>query len=347
MRFYLIDALRGLAAMWVVLFHAYEGKHIEDLAESLPQFLTNVLFAMGEVGVPIFFVISGFVIAHSISRDDVNGKYLFKFALRRSVRLDPPYWLSIVLVLGMAWLSAIVKSEPMEWPSNQVIVAHLFYLQGILDMKHINTVYWTLCLEIQFYLVFISLFLLAKHIDKSHHDGLGIVFFMAAIVSLLWPLQIMVDNIHPGLFFPHWHAFLVGVFAYWSWKKIIRAHYFYIYAGIIIFSSYVTKSDFSMAAGLTAIFIHVFSISGRIGIANWRWIQFLGAISYSLYLTHNPIAGASFFVTYRLMGNSLIAQYVALFVTIIACIIFASIFWWLAERWSMRLSKRVIIHNRT
>ncbi len=345
MRFHLIDALRGVAALWVVLFHAYEGDHITQLTESLPQLFVHLVFELGDAGVPIFFVLSGFVIAHSVTGDKVNGKYILKFAARRSIRLDPPYWGSIVLVISMAWISATVKNETMEWPSHQEIIAHLFYAQGILGMKQINIIYWTLCLEVQFYLVFVFLFLCAKHVDKHLHNGIILVFFLAAIVSLLWPLKIVSGNVYPGLFLPHWHAFLVGVFTYWSWQKRIANSYFFAYAMIIIVSSYIYKSDFSMAAGLTALFIHAFAITGRIEAANWRWIQFLGTISYSLYLTHNPITGASYFVIYRLIGNSIMAQYTALFASTVACIVFAFLFWWLFERWSIRFSKKVVLHR--
>jgi peptidoglycan/LPS O-acetylase OafA/YrhL len=345
MRFYLIDALRGVAALWVVLFHSFEGGHIIQLTETIPQFLVHFVFEMGDAGVPMFFVISGFVIAHSVTRDKVNGKYLLQFAARRSIRLDPPYWGSIVLVVGMAWLSATVKHEPMEWPSYQEVIAHIFYAQGILGIEHMSVIYWTLCLEVQFYLVFVSLFSFSQHIEKYFHNGLVIVFFLAAVISLLWPLKIAPDNIHPGLFLPHWHAFLVGVFAYWSWKNRIPSIYFYVYTVMVLVSSFVTGSDFGMAAAITAMFVHTCSIMGRIETANWRWIQFLGKISYSLYLTHNPITGASYFVIYRLLGNSVLVQYMALLISTIACIFFAVLFWWLLEQWSISLSKKVVLHK--
>ena len=48
MRFYLIDALRGVAALWVVLFHSFEGGHIIQLTETIPQFLVHFVFEMGD-----------------------------------------------------------------------------------------------------------------------------------------------------------------------------------------------------------------------------------------------------------------------------------------------------------
>ena len=346
MRFYLIDALRGIAAIWVVLFHAHAGGHINDLVAIMPSFLSHFIFEKGEAGVPIFFVISGFVIAHSTNKDQINSTYLMMFAARRSVRLDPPYWGSIVLAILMAWLSATVKNESMEWPSPSTIMAHFFYTQGVLEMNQINIIYWTLCLEIQFYLIFCTLVAFTQYCEKYFRFSFQVVFFCAAIISLLWPTGILVDNLYPGLFLPHWHAFLLGVFAYWSWKRQSSTLFFYGYTAIILLASYSNaSSDFSTAAALTALFVHECARCGYIASANWRWVQFLGTISYSLYLTHNPITGASYYIIYHLFGTSEWVQLFAFVSSTIACLSFAYLFWWLFERWSISLSKKMTLHK--
>jgi peptidoglycan/LPS O-acetylase OafA/YrhL len=96
-RFVMVDSLRGIAALWVVFYHAYEGHHMTRLAEYLPTFVVTVI-ANGDLGVAIFFVLSGFVIAHSVSRQTVDVRFMGRFILRRSVRLDIPYWFSMLLV---------------------------------------------------------------------------------------------------------------------------------------------------------------------------------------------------------------------------------------------------------
>ena len=345
MRFHLIDALRGIAATWVVFFHAYEGKHIETLSETLPEIIVFILFKMGHAGVPIFFVLSGFVIAHSITRDKVNFNYIGKFTLRRSIRLDPPYWGSIILVISMAWLSSEVKNEAMEWPTVEMIFAHIFYMQNIFELGNINIIYWTLCLEVQFYLTFALLVSFSQYFDRYHKSSNRVVFFTAAMVSLLWPTEILKTNLYSGLFFPHWHAFLLGVFAYWSWQEKISKLFFYIYFSIILIFSASNSSEFSLYSALAAILIHELSIRGHVSSANWRWIQFLGAISYSLYLTHNPITGASYFVIYKFFGKSLLTESLALLITTIACVVSAFIFWLIFEKWSMKLSKKIKLHR--
>ena len=52
---------------------------------------------LGFVGVDIFFVLSGFVIAYSVREARITPRFLGRFALRRSIRLDPPYWITIAI----------------------------------------------------------------------------------------------------------------------------------------------------------------------------------------------------------------------------------------------------------
>jgi peptidoglycan/LPS O-acetylase OafA/YrhL len=69
--------------------------------------------------------------------------------------------------------------------------------------------------------------------------------------------------------------------------------------------------------------------------------MFLGTISYSLYLTHNPITGASFFLLAKL-GTP---QWFALGATILICIAFAYAFWLAFEQPSMKLAHRVRLRS--
>ena len=96
-RYPLLDALRGIAALSVAFYHL-GPKSLAGVDSPLAEGLTR-LFALGAHGVEIFFVISVFVIAASIGERRTTGRYIGKFALKRSLRLDPPYWVSIALDL--------------------------------------------------------------------------------------------------------------------------------------------------------------------------------------------------------------------------------------------------------
>ena len=77
-RLALIDGLRGIAAMLVVLFHFCAVAHLADVP------VLGWLFAHGNFGVEVFFVISGFVIAYSVRNAQHTLPFLGRFALRRS-----------------------------------------------------------------------------------------------------------------------------------------------------------------------------------------------------------------------------------------------------------------------
>jgi peptidoglycan/LPS O-acetylase OafA/YrhL len=115
-KFALVQGARGLAAVWVVLFHMEKGQHVSYLTEILPHWVMDSVFGYGSAGVSIFFVLSGFVIAHSLNRKDIDGREFGRFVVRRSLRLDPPYFLSIVVMLCTGALFAMLHHEPIQLP---------------------------------------------------------------------------------------------------------------------------------------------------------------------------------------------------------------------------------------
>src|SRR5260221_4188281 len=125
-RFLFVDALRGIASLGVVLFHL--RIHIPLLTSALPGWAVFLL-DHGELGVSVFFVLSGFVIAHSVHAERVTIPLAVRFMLRRSLRLDPPYWVSISLTLALAALSTIALADK-QAPNVSVaqLAAHILYL---------------------------------------------------------------------------------------------------------------------------------------------------------------------------------------------------------------------------
>ena len=160
------DGLRGIAALWVVLFHMSEGGHIDSFKALLPQALALVIFDHGDLGVAIFFVLSGFVMAFTVKNAKVDSEFATKFILRRLTRLTPPYYFAI----AVAVLVGIVKTHVLGAAniniSPAVILANMVYLQGIFSMPYINIVFWTLCIEVQFYIAFAILFLLGDSFKR-------------------------------------------------------------------------------------------------------------------------------------------------------------------------------------
>jgi peptidoglycan/LPS O-acetylase OafA/YrhL len=345
-RFLLIDALRGLAALAVVLFHAREGHHLDALDTVLPRFVSAVV-GHGDLGVQVFFVLSGFVIAHSMSRHQVTLGFVGRFMLRRSIRLDPPYWASMVLAVIFGVLSArFVAGKSYALPAAGDVLAHVLYLQDLLGVKPLNTIYWTLCLEIQFYVVFSLLMLLVTRLRRwlSPERAFYAVLLPAAIAADLWPPHARPFGV-PGTFLPHWHLFIAGVLVWWSATRPTDR----LAAGIaianlaLLLALAAVRSELAMLVGVAAAALIL--VAGlRHKLAVWlsaRPLQWLGAISYSLYLTHNAITGAAFRLGYRLTGRTLATEAMWAVVVIGVCLAFAYLFHRAIERPTLKLSHRV------
>ncbi|QJU59809.1 acyltransferase [Sphingomonas sp. AP4-R1] len=345
--FPLIQALRGIAALGVLLFHAREGGHIPALVSALPDRLDLILFRSGHYGVPIFFALSGFVIAHSLRDVTLSGRFLGRFILRRSIRLDPPYWGAIVIVILFGWLSARVHHEPFVPPSVAQVAAHVVYLQGILGQPGLNPAFWTLTYEVQFYLFFVSLLVLAARLVRMGVPAAmpiaWVVMTALALVAAAQSLPTMPD----GLFVTLWPDFFVGVLAYWAvFRRDARIALALLIVPLMLVGPWQEDAFFGRASALTAL---VLLATTRTGYADrgldWRWLQFLGAISYSLYLLHNSLTGAAGMLAHRAAGSGLAADLIVLAAILVASIGGAALYWWVVERTAHRLSRKVALRR--
>lgn len=352
-RLVLIDALRGIASLWVVLFHAHAAGHIAAVAARLPRAAVAALFEVGWVGVPIFFVLSGYVIALSVGKHRVDGRFVLRFVARRSVRLDPPYWASMAIAVTFALASLrFVPGKHYDPPTLGQVAAHVLYLQELLGIREINEVYWTLCQEIQFYLAF-CLLLWAVHAQGSRRGALASVFGPALAIAAAMPLLRPPLPVH-GLFLPLWHGFLLGVVAHWVAAGKVGGRWFVAFGGAIgvaLIRAGVEKrgSDALQAAAFlaTAALLLAAALRGRMGRwLGWWPLQWLGKLSYSLYLIHNPVTGAAFRASRRLLPAGALGQLVGLAFAL-ACVLGASwLMWFAIERPSQALARRIALSRR-
>src|SRR5215813_6976468 len=160
-----IDALRGIAALGVVLYHAVgrtEGSAPHNLFR-WPVVIVQTLSSFGYAGVFLFFVISGFCIhlqwARARAKGDAYQVRFGSFWKRRLRRLYPPYLISVVISIAMtAFAVGIVFNRAFVYD----VVMHLLMLHNF-DPKiaySINGVFWTLAIEEQLYLAYFLLLFL-------------------------------------------------------------------------------------------------------------------------------------------------------------------------------------------
>lgn len=319
--FTIVQGLRGFTSIAVLMFHAIQGGHVPSILASLPFSLVNDVFA-----VSVFFTLSGFVIAHSLTGVRMTLAKVGTFMLGRSIRLDPAYWASMLLTIGLVLLAATIHKRPFTPPTVSDVLAHVFYLQEILRVPEINIVYWTLTYEFQFYLFFaLSLMLPSRW---------GAVASWS--VAMLSALGLVGAQWH-GFFVEHWAVFYVGVMA----RRALDSHVALI-GLVLLVAALMGGTGFERMPALVALLLFFAAMTGwaETGL-NWRWLQFLGTISYSLYLIHVPLMQAVDSVVHRLLGHGMAADLICLVGIFAVCVAMALLLYWAVERPSHRLARSV------
>lgn len=163
-----IDSLRAIAALIVVWFHS-EGSRLVDRKSSVYNLVIHYVDP-GRIAVFIFFIISGFVVPITLFR--LHNSDWKVFIVRRFFRLYPIYWISIILVI-LSW--PLFHDAP---PDTLRVLANISMFQSFIGYDNLLELYWTLGVEIKFYLL--CLFLL--RIDYLKHEAtfpiIGFIFIV-------------------------------------------------------------------------------------------------------------------------------------------------------------------------
>lgn len=318
-RLLFIDGLRGIAAVMVVLYHLCGRTD----AAWLTQF--------GYLGVAVFFVLSGYVITMVVGGNPISWGFLGRFAARRSLRLDPPYWASILVSIALALL-AVKMGVAKEFPETGDVVLHLFYLQDLTGTPAISPVYWTLCLEVQFYLTLILCLWTGRGIPLVIALGAWSILEHAHITSLA----------PHGLFVKYWFAFALGALCYWSHAGRVSmettlAAIFVVLACSSLDSGWFLTS--AATAGVLCLANHRHAMGRWLAAGIMQWF---GKVSYSLYLFH-PLVGWSA----QSLALKYANQWVALAVGLLASVISAWLAHLVIERPAIRLSHLVRAESRS
>ena len=344
-RLLFIDGLRGVAALAVLFYHFYyNSPYLETFDAILPRWLCW-LFGKGWMGVEIFFVISGFVIAHSLGKDRITPKYAAGFILRRSIRLDPPYWVGIVTWIGLTALSnVLVPSRALPYPSWPQLASHLFYLQNVLGYGDIVPVAWSLCLELQFYTLYILCLLLFLSRRFRTLRWAGVALF-AATTALSWisvTTRCFPNGVQKHWFVGTWYLFAMGVFAAWVWERPRLFKPLAALCGLLAAGLALRWHD-SIGAGFATLLAILAAIRlGKLG--TWLGgdlIQYFGRRSYSIYLAHFVVGLRVINLGYRLLGDSPAAAFAATLGGVAATLLFSEATYRWVERPSLRWAKKV------
>ena len=352
-----VDSLRGVAATAVVATHVLYGSPLEKpLTSAVPSQLRWVM-NRGGTGVQAFFVLSGFVIVLSVARLVPTLREARLFALRRQLRLDPPYWamMAIVLVLGVAERAMGFVTD--SFPSAVDIVANAFYVQRLFGRPEVVGVAWTLCIEIQFYLFVLILLFVARGVARrARHEGGAIsspllVPLLLATAAASLAVASLCGRPWSGrlgiLFFEYWHYFVLGALACLAWLrrcswKLGGALGVLAVAVALVVPAQLAPAD--AIVGLCTFVVLQTSIrlptfGARLGSV--RLLQYLGSRSYSIYLVHLSVLRLVMRSGYKVTDDSPAAALAWMTLALMVSLLAAELLHRLVERPALRFSSVV------
>lgn len=305
----LLEAWRGLAALWVVMLHA-----ASVLTRDTPRLRAFPLYGFslhGHWGVQIFFVVSGYCIANAAALSLTRGQGIMHFLKARARRVYPPYWASLLFFalasLGASWL---VKSGKLHKSNSaEVNLLHqgpLFFLSNLsltqvgLHQASLSIVSWTLCYEIAFYVAAAALLLLARR--QNERMMLHALHVLTAI-ALLWLLIAPAKVPFP---LDLWPQFGLGVLVYdllqhrdeiapKLWALLLGAQMIAFIVARDVLMGYTRQPSrrmflVSLIFAASLILLHPFD--ARLShLRAVKALSFVGAFSYSLYLMHFLVIG--------------------------------------------------------
>lgn len=281
---YSIQGLRGFCALVVFLCHLVGMAGVARFLH-FNEFWTKKNEVIAASAVNLFFIISGYLIIHSL----VKHCKIKKFIKNRILRIYPVYLVLFVImfavgpVINFEWFAGVHSSEYIK-----NLFGNLFMLQGIFPIPQAVQNSWSLGYEFAFYAIASLTFIFSTtDVIKNRY---------VKLVCLAIPLIISLAIVffHPRALF-----FLIGVFLYFMEKsnklgiQANRGNYskwFFNIKSLIFLLLTIISFEYNIFISLVFSFLFFMDMVREKGIVSRvlqsRLFQYLGTISYSLYLWH-------------------------------------------------------------
>ncbi len=311
-----LTGLRGLAALWVVVYHVWV-EATPRLMELGPFDLTP-LFSGGWAGVDVFFTLSAFLLSLSYAGRQLRGApppSLGRYWLRRAARILPAYYAQLLVLAALAGLFGIGA-----WPSLRQFVGNLLLLNnlGPWGVAPINPVTYTIPIEFGFYLL---LPILARWLRPGRWWWLALLailvtqgwrhWMLPRVIDLPVPLRVVALEQLPGRL----DQFVVGMLGAYFWTRAaargrmgsLLRNDLLLLAGLGLFAALLWGIHHSIGsyweghpllyvwhglAGLaSALMIYAAACGSRLAriLFDLRPLRWLGLVSFGVYLWHFPV----------------------------------------------------------
>jgi peptidoglycan/LPS O-acetylase OafA/YrhL len=296
-----LDTLRGLAIILVMFGHF--------IPEIFKDFYTSIISPWGDAGVLLFFYLSGFLIFRNVQSQPPGI-----FLLRRFFKLMPAYWINIAVIILISILILNVA------PDAKTIFSNLLMVQEFTNSPLLNNAYWTLQIEVKFYIVMVVFHSLFG--AKRIYGLLG-----ALILVNIGAFLIM----HRGsTLITYLIAFFPGIAAArglahgWTKAAFREMAIVTIVAAIFLADQSLWHAGYALAlsALLTLTLNRDFSS---------KFFAFFGKISYSHYLYHTAI-GYPLIAWMLTVNSSMSFQFITLGTAIVITVAVATASFYLIEK---------------
>lgn len=286
-RFRELDGLRGIAAVLVVLSHltvGYDSKYL-----GAPRSPIDVPW--GAYGVQLFFLISGFVILMTAQR----AKRPSDFVISRVSRLYPVYWVALTVSIVVSIVFSVPHTD-VGWTAR---LLNYTMIQRLIMVPNVDEVYWTLAIEMQFYILILVVLVLTRCalsdrlVVRLCMAWCGLSLVLAIILGaysrgidpqlVVTPVKIALN-----LLIVEWGPFFAtGMLGFLARRDIRYLPWAY---GCGAAAALVSGILHDLVQGLVvAGIVFLFLVVARRPHTRpllWRPVQFYGRISYSLYIGH-------------------------------------------------------------
>jgi len=360
-----IDALRGLAVLMVVLYHARSMLWIgiaqtwrqHGLSGDINAWLgyATAPLSFGGLGVTLFFVLSGYCIhrrgAQRLAVNPVVQLNLKMFYFRRIWRIFPTYFAALCITAIVD--AYIINYHPTQVPAGQNNSCFAFWL-NLLSLQGLasptfgsNGVFWTLALELHLYVAYPLLYYISRVYSSvrvlhiTFVVGLTYVIF-AWLIDL--PAMLPYRGAGGPIFLPYWFTWAVGFYiaeveagrATFSSRSWVFALLGSIVAIPMLFLKLGELAEFGFALAFGGLLYWSITRQGNCfwSCLSGQLLAKIGLFSYSLYAVHVPCL-----VLVKAIMTTSGQEFTTLFPTIVGTLLSLAAAWFLfllVERWSLK-----------
>lgn len=309
-----LDLFRFFAITFVLYYHV----SLMFLSE---HFYSRRFFMIGELGVELFFVLSGFLVAglyYKVKKEKVNLRI---FWLQRFARTYPPYLVALIISFLMVYF---FRNETFDF-------GYLVFLQNFYDNITYFKVSWSLCIEEHFYLLFVIFILVTAGLSK--HKVL-IAWLVLCILPLIFRVIAGYNNTpHSFNFYATASIFKFDGIAIGAFFAFLTNNYNISYQGKFIYNAILLivliliglwiSDDYTYLKYTLGYFLFVCNAallmvslyySKPVTIGKFHFVKQIALMAYSIYLTHPWVINTFLIIQKRYHINEFILFVICLLI---------------------------------